>query len=139
MPEGNAADSSEFIKIAGDGISRTKIIPDVISCDDGYANRAVRDYFLDLGVKVVSVSGSKGKKIIGEEEWESDEYQEARNNRSSVESLMFTIKNGFNFGKVMRRGIESVRAELLEKVIAYNFCRIVEIRNRRIFPEEAAA
>ncbi len=52
---------------------------------------------------------------------------------------MFTIKSGFNFGKVMRRGIDNVRAELLEKVMAYNFCRIVEIRGRKILQEEIAA
>ncbi len=138
VPEGNAADSSEFSNVAQDGINRTGIIPEIISCDDGYANKAVRKYFLELGVKVVSISGSKGKKIIGQDDWESEEYKEARNNRSAVESLMFTIKSGFNFGKVMRRGIENVRAELLEKVIAYNFCRIVEIRNRKEFPEEVA-
>jgi hypothetical protein len=28
----------------------------------------------------------------------------------------------------MRRGIENVRAELLEKVLAYIFCRMVEVR-----------
>jgi IS5 family transposase len=136
VPEGNAADSSEFLPIAKNGINRTGIIPGVISCDDGYSNRVVRDYFLERGVKVVSISGSKGKKIIGQEDWESEEYVEVRNNRSAVESLMFTIKYGFNFGKVMRRGIENVRAELLEKVLAYNFCRMVEVRK---WPRERVA
>jgi hypothetical protein len=136
VPEGNAADSGEFSKIAGDGIRRTGVMPDSISCDDGYANRGVRDELLALGVKVVSISGSKGKKITSQEDWESQEYVEARNNRSAVESLMFTIKYGFNFGKVMRRGIENVRAELLEKVLAYNFCRMSEVRK---WPKALAA
>jgi hypothetical protein len=136
VPEGNAADSGEFSKIAGDALRRTGVVPDSISCDDGYANRAVRDELLTLGVKVVSISGSKGKKITSQEDWESQEYVEARNNRSAVESLMFTIKYGFNFGKVMRRGIENVRAELLEKVLAYNFCRMSEVRK---WPKALAA
>lgn len=136
VPEGNAADSGEFSKIAGDAIRRTGVVPGSISCDDGYANRAVRDELLALGVKVVSISGSKGKKMISQEDWESEEYVEARNNRSAVESLMFTIKYGFNFGKVMRRGIENVRAELLEKVLAYNFCRMSEVRK---WPKALAA
>ncbi len=136
VPEGNAADSGEFSKIAGDAITRTGVVPDIISCDDGYANRAVRDELLTLGVKVVSISGSKGKKMISQEDWESEEYVEARNNRSAVESLMFTIKHGFNFGKVLRRGIENVRAELLEKVLAYNFCRMSEVRK---WPKALAA
>lgn len=82
----------------------------------------------------MSVSGAKGRKITSDEEWESDLFSEARNNRSSVESLMFTIKHNHNFGKVMRRGIVPVRAELLEKVLAYNFCRIIERRKRKKVP-----
>ena len=51
-------------------------------------------------------------------QWESQAYKEARRCRSAVESLMFTIKDGFEFGQLDRRGIEAVRAELLEKVLA---------------------
>jgi len=120
-----------------DAICRTQVIPDIISADDGYSNKAIRDYFLEKGVRIVSISGSKGKKIIGEEDWLSEDYVDARNNRSAVESLIFTIKYCFDFGRVMRRGIENVRAELLEKVIAYNFCRIVELRRK--YPLELAA
>lgn len=136
VPEGNAADSGEFPKIARDAMTRTGVVPNIISGDDGYACRAARDQLLELGVKVVSISGSKGKKITSPEDWESEEYIDARNNRSAVESLMFTIKHGFNFGRVMRRGIENVRAELLEKVLAYNFCRMAEVRK---WPKELAA
>lgn len=137
LPLGNASDSAEFKSILSDGISRTQVLPDTISADDGYSNKAIRDYFLEKGVETVSISGSKGKKIIGEEDWLSEDYVNARNNRSAVESLMFTIKYCFDFGRVMRRGIENVRAELLEKVIAYNFCRIVELRRK--YPLELAA
>ena len=51
--------------------------------------------------------------------------------RSAVESLMFTIKDGFCFGKLGRRGIDAVRDELLEKVLAYNCCRIIVMKKRR--------
>jgi hypothetical protein len=130
LPQGNASDSAELKNIVLDGISRTQVIPDIISADDGYSNKEIREYFLEEGVKIVSISGSKGKKIIGEEDWLSEDYVDARNNRSAVESLMFTIKYCFNFGRVTRRGIENVRAELLEKVLAYNFCRIFELRRK---------
>ncbi len=138
VPLGNAADSKEFPNIVNDGIERTKVIPDSISTDDGYASKDVREKLLLRGVKVVSISGSKGKKLIGEEDWQTDEYVEARNDRSAVESLMFTIKHNFDFGRVMRRGIENVRAELLEKVLAYNFCRAIEVRKRKLLQELAA-
>jgi hypothetical protein len=137
LPQGNASDSAELKNIVMDGISHTRVIPDIISADDGYSNKEIRKYFLEEGVKVVSISGSKGKKIIGEEDWISEDYIDARNNRSAVESLMFTIKYCFDFGRVMRRGIENVRAELLEKVLAYNFCRIFELRRK--YPLELAA
>ncbi len=66
-----------------------------------------------------------------EEDWESDSFKDARNEQSSVESLMYTIKHNHHFGRVMRRGITAVIAELLEKVLAYNFCRTIEIRKRK--------
>ncbi len=48
---------------------------------------------------------------------------------------MFTIKDGFEFGELGRRGLAAVRAELLEKALAYNFCRIILVRKRK---EQAA-
>ena len=128
VPEGNAADSGELDEVIKEHRKRTQVLPKIISTDDGYANGKIRTKWLSEGVEIFSISGSKGKKMIIEEEWESEEYKESRNDRSAVESLMFTIKHNFEFGVVMRRGIEKVRAELLEKVIAYNFCRILEIR-----------
>jgi len=44
---------------------------------------------------------------------------------------MFTIKDGFEFGELGRRGIVAVRDELLEKVLAYNCCRIIPAKQRR--------
>jgi len=41
---------------------------------------------------------------------------------------MFTIKDGFELGEVGRRGIDAVRAELTEKVLAYNCCRIIPLK-----------
>ena len=76
------------------------------------------------GVDVVSISGSKGKRITPEEAWDSPEYAAARSGRSAVESLMFTIKHNFDFGRVARRGLAHVTAEMLEKILAYNFCRM---------------
>ena len=67
--------------------------------------------------------------IIGAIEFDLDAH--ARRNRSAVESLMFTIKDGFEFGELGRRGIAAVRDELLEKVLAYNCCRIILIKQKR--------
>lgn len=131
VPLGNASDSGQLDNIIADSNSRTSVIPKVISADDGYVNSTVRTKYLKEGVDVFSFSGSKGKRLLTEEEWQDEDYLNARNDRSAVESLMYTIKYGFNFDRVVRRGIENVRAELLEKVLAYNCCRSIEQRKRQ--------
>jgi IS5 family transposase len=107
------------------------VIAELVSTDDGYASAKGRDDVRAMGVTTISISGAKGKKITDPEDWVSERYRNARRNRSAVESLMFTIKNGFEFGEVGRRGIDEVRAELTEKVLAYNCCRIILMKQRR--------
>ncbi len=128
VPQGNASDSGELVPMFEQVVRRTGVIPATVSVDDGYSSAAGRATLLDRGVKVVSISGSKGKKITPADDWDSEAYAVARDDRSAVESLMYTIKYGFDFGRVARRGLENVRAELLEKVLAYNFCRFAACR-----------
>jgi hypothetical protein len=137
VPEGNAADSSQLRPVVDTSIKRTGVTPSVLSFDDGYANTKDRKHYLSIGVGVVSFSGSKGKKIIPEEDYSSPAYRKARKDRSAVESLMFTLKHNHDLDQMMRRGIENVRAEILEKSIAYNFFRLRKIRNDRA-KEEAS-
>jgi hypothetical protein len=56
-----------------------------------------------LGIKVVSISGAKGKKLIEAPQWKSQPYRQARAERSAIESLVFTLKEGFEFGEMVRR------------------------------------
>jgi len=111
-------------------IANTGVIPSMVSVDDGYSSQAGRDEVLGLGVKVVSVSGAKGKKLIGESQWKSPDYRQARADRSGMESLMFTLKDGFDFAEMMRRGREHVRAEMLEKLLAHNVVQMLRVRQR---------
>ena len=124
VPRGNASDSGQLVSIFEQVVRRTSVTPDTVSVDDGYSSAAGRTTILARGPKTVSISGSKGKKITPAADWDSEAYAVARDDRSAVESLMYTIKYGFDFGRVARRGLENVRAELLEKVLAYNFCRL---------------
>jgi len=131
VPQGNAADSGQLDAVINQHISNTKVTPKIISTDDGYSNKAIREKWMEVeGVEVFSISGSKGKKITPEEDWTSTIYCAARNNRSAVESLMFCVKFCYNFGRNVRRGVENVRQEMMEKVMAYNFARMVKIRQR---------
>ena len=139
VPQGNASDSVELAPAISDSMKRTGIIADLVSTDDGYASAEGYKEVLSMGVKDVSISGAKGKKLTNELDWESDVYRDARRNRSAVESLMFTIKDGFEFGELGRRGLEPVRAELMEKVLAYNCCRIILMKKRRRKELEKAA
>jgi hypothetical protein len=139
VPRGNASDSCQLVPMFEQVVGRTGVIPEIVSVDDGYSSAKSRKTLKTRGVKIVSISGSKGKKITPDEDWNSEDYTTARDNRSAVESLMFTIKNRFDFGRVARRGLENVRAELLEKVLAYNFCRLAACRRARITREEPQA
>jgi len=139
VPQGNAADSVELVPAIFDSISRTGVVAEWVSTDDGYASAKGRDEVLGMGVKDISISGAKGKKLTDPGDWDSEEYRDVRRNRSAVESLMFTIKDGFEFGELGRRGLAAVRDELLEKVLAYNCCRIILMKKRRREALEPAA
>ena len=139
VPQGNAADSIKLVPAIRESIERTGVVAELVSTDDGYASAKGRDQLLKMGVKILSISGAKGKKLTDPEDWDSDAYRDARRNRSAVESLMFTIKDGFEFGELGRRGIDAVRDELLEKVLAYNCYRITLMKKRRLEKLKQAA
>ncbi len=111
-------------------IANTGVVPALASADDGYSSEDGRAEVLAMGVKTVSISGAKGKKIIEPEQWKSALYRRARAERSAIESLIFTLKHCFAFGELMRRTHQNVLAELLEKVLAYNICQIIRVRQR---------
>jgi IS5 family transposase len=136
VPEGNANDAPQLEPLVWKIIENTGVAPLCVSTDDGYSSKKGRDAVLKIkGIEAVSISGSKGKDLISEEEWESELYKEARRNRSAVESLIFVLKYSFEFGRLRRRGIEAVREELLEKAIVHNFSRIALMRRRKNIPK----
>lgn len=130
VPAGNAADSGQLVEVVLDHWERSEVLPKLVSSDDGYSSQAARQDLLETGVSIVSISGAKGKKITPAEQWKSAEYRAARANRSAVESLVFTLKDGYAFGELSRRHLDNVRAELLEKVLAYNVCQVLRVRER---------
>ena len=131
VPQGNAADAPQLVPLVEDVRQHTGILPQQVSVDDGYASEEGRNQLLEVGVKEVSISGAKGKQLTPEEDWNSTVYQLLRKGRSAVESLIFVLKFRFAFGRVRRRGLEEVQAELWEKILAYNFARMVFVRQAR--------
>ena len=128
-PIGNASDTSQLIPVLEQVIDNTMKIPSLVSVDDGYSSEENLNDTLSLGIPTISFSGSKGK-CITEDFWDTTINKYARNKRSAVESVMFTLKDGHNFGRLARRGIDAVNAEGLEKVIAYNFMQIIRVKER---------
>jgi hypothetical protein len=131
VPQGNAADNGQLVNGVLDHWERTGVLPQLVSSDDGYSSRSAREELLATGVAVVSISGAKGKKITAAADWNRPDYRAGRANRSAVESLMFTLKDGYEFGQLLRRENENVRAELTEKVLAYNLDQILRVRERQ--------
>lgn len=124
IEEGNISDSGSLVPAIEQHKQRTGVMPSQISTDDGYASGEGREQLLKLGAKRVSFSGGTGKTVMPADEWDADEFAALRNKRSSVESIIFTLKHVFELDHLRRRGIEAVRAEVLEKIIAHNFWRI---------------
>jgi IS5 family transposase len=131
VPEGNRADSEMLVPLVSDAIENTGVVPHLGSFDDGYTSGAGLRALQDLGVRDVSFSGAKGRKLLGDDQWGRDLLKEARRNRSAVESVIFCLKHCHEFGTLRRRGIDAVRDELMGKAIVYNFCRILILRKRQ--------
>ena len=136
LPRGNAADSRHLAAMVKEQITNTGVIPAMTSADDGYSSQEGREEVLGLGVKVVSISGAKGKRLLEEQQWKSRPYRQARAERSAMESLVFTLKEGFEFGEMARRTHQNVLAEMLEKVLAYNISQIIRVRKKLSEQEE---
>ncbi len=140
VPEGNAADSPQLVSLVEEAISNTGVVSNIVSVDDGYSStHGIGSVRMIPGTDTVSASGAKAKKIISAEDWDSETYREARRNRSSVESLMYTLKYVYGFGNLRRRGIDAVRIELLEKAIVHNLSRLAVLKKRRLRQPEQAA
>jgi hypothetical protein len=136
LPRGNAADSRHLVAMVREQITNTGVIPATSSADDGYSSQEGLEEVLQLGVKAVSISGAKGKKLIEAQQWKSQTYRQARAERSAIESLVFTLKESFEFGEMARRTHENVLAEMLEKVLAYNISQIIRVRKKLTEPQQ---
>ena len=136
LPQGNAADSGQLVPMIDEVVARTGVVPKVLSVDDGYSSKENFEAAKALKIEVISMNGAKGRALTPREDWESEPYAQARNGRSAVESIIFTLKQGFDFDHVARRGLDAAYGELLEKALAYNLCHMV--RTRRALEGAAA-
>ena len=131
VQQGNPADSARLQPVIIQHCQNTGCVPQTVSVDDGYSSSKNRKVLKGMGIETVSIGGSKGKKITPEIEWDSPEYQQARNARSAVESIIFVLRHKFHLESFTRRGLDGVMAELTEKVIAHNFWRLAYLRRKQ--------
>ena len=131
IEEGNGSDSKALAPLVKGSLSNTASPIATVTADDGYASKEGVEEVRSLGVEKVSISGAKGRNLLGEELWQDEHYQSLRDDRSAVESLMYVLKYCFAFDRMGRRGIESVRKEMYEKILAYNFARGLHLRSRQ--------
>lgn len=139
LQQGNPNDAARLLPLTRQHIERTGVVPaKCVSVDDGYSSGPNRADLRSLGIETVSMNGAKGRKITPEDEWSSPEYETARNARSAVESLVFTLRYKFHLYRFSRRGIEDVELEMYEKVIAHNLWRASLLRERAAAQDRVA-
>ncbi len=139
LGSGNTSDSASLFPLALLHADNTGVVPEFISADDGYSSGKGYNACLEFGVGDVCLSGAVGKKIIPDELWDSEEYFSGRRKRSAIESLMFTLKYVFEFGRLRRRGQENVRAEMTEEIIAYNLRRKIQLEEKEKLLEKTGS
>lgn len=129
--KGNPADSDRLIPMCRAHLEATGQALLAVSTDDGYSSADNLDKLIDAGVHVVSFSGAKGRKVLGEDIYVTDVYAHLRNERSAVESTIFTFKHKLGMRRFCRRCLGGVRADLSAAVLAYNLWRMAYVRKKR--------
>ena len=118
-------------------IRNTGVTPCLVGTDDGYSAQSNLDALAALGVETVSFSGAKGRDLLGDQLWEGT--KEIRNDRSAVESTIFTLKHMCGLRRFCRRGIQGVAQDLSEAVLTYNLWRLAWCRRKKHAEQAAAA
>lgn len=125
---GNPADSDRLLPMLKAHLEATGQCPVVVSTDDGYSSAANLEALAQAGVEVVSFSGATGRRVLGEEIYDSDVCALLRCERSAVESMMFTFKHKLGMRRFCRRGLSGVQKDLSAAVLAYNLWRTAFVR-----------
>ena len=138
LQQGNPNDAARLVPLTQQHIKRTGLVPGGLSVDDGYSSASNRAVLLGMSIRVVSMNGAKGKKLTPDCEWDSPDYEQARDDRSAVESLVFTLRYKFHLYRFSRRGVEDVEIEMYEKIIAHNLWRASLLREHAAAHIQAA-
>ena len=127
LEAGNTSDSKAFTNCLVENEKMTGETALMISVDDGYSSAANLDDAIEKGAELVSVSGSKGKKLLGEDIYESENYQLARNIRSISEPGISKLKNYHSLERFTVCGLKRVRQETLISAIGFNLEKLCQL------------
>lgn len=130
MP-GNPADSDRLVPLVRRHAENTGASLVMVSTDDGYSSSDNLNQLAQMGVETVSFSGAKGRTVLGDDIYYADCCRLLRNDRSAVESMIFTMKHKMSLRRFCRRGLKGVTADMSEAVLAYNLWRIAYVRRQR--------
>lgn len=130
VPRGAASDQSMAVPITKDVIENLQKVPEAASFDDGYTDKDVLEKLTLLGIEKVSFSGSRAKRLLPEEDYESEFFQQLRNERSMAESTMSVLKCFFDLGRFRRRGLSAVTQELQGVATYHNLSLLAKIRRK---------
>lgn len=127
LESGNTSDSRAFSSCLEENTKMTGETAVMISVDDGYSSAANLEDAIEKGATLISISGSKGKQLLGEAVYESENYQLARNIRSISEAGISKLKNYHNLEKFTVCGLKRVRQEILISTIGFNLERLCQL------------
>lgn len=131
LDKGNVSDSASMLPLLDAAIARTGVTPKVGTVDDGYASKYNFSQAVNVrGLEVMSISGAKGRHAIGDDLYDTDEYRDARRVRGKLEFPFFVLKHVHEMDRMKRSGLAAVRREITEKILAYNFARMVQLRKQ---------
>jgi len=131
VEKGSIADVSSMIPLLEQSIERTGVVPTIGSVDDGYSSKENwRHAIEERGLDVMSMSGAKGKRAIGDTLYESEDYIDARRMRGKAEFPIFVLKHVHDMARMKRTGLSAVRREIFEKILTSNAARAIQLRRQ---------
>lgn len=120
LEAGNTSDTSVFISTIKDHQNQSGVLPAIVSTDDGYCSNDNLNKAIDMGIELVSFSGSKGKNLFGDEFWQEQPNRIIRDMRSNAEATISHFKNDYDMSRLSVGGISKVRKEILMRTITFN-------------------
>jgi len=118
------------VNVVLDHWERTGVLPQLVSSDDATA-AGVPGKICWRPEWRWSVSAAPKERKLRRRRIEPAGLPGGAANRSAVESLMFTLKRATSLVNYSAGRMKNVRAELTEKVLAYNLDQILRVRERQ--------